>query len=318
MVVRCPRAYADANNRDPKCVRIGFATRICDLRHWRPGRTRQHWPLTFTSLTGSRIESPFYLLGWPLVTPLKIHSDVIIDVSSSELWRAMDPHDKLRYQVVDLNAMLGSLPDDPLSAASLLVLGTSSLGHERCHEVIMRIRDTYPYLSVYVVGRRADRLAGRARGYAVAGAGDVFELDGDHDVTTFRQTVLLRLAAPPPRQLITDIHRLIRGSMVLSIVVDCLLESFRRRTVKTIEQRFGRYHKVINEQLRSSKLVAVGELLRAGRLAHAEELAARRRLTREETASILGYSSAKSLAAALQRAKRTGLYANGRFTVLRR
>jgi AraC-like DNA-binding protein len=252
------------------------------------------------------------------VGAVEMHSDIIVDVSCGELRHVMETHDKLRYQVVDLNAMLGSLADDPLSQASLVVLGINRLGHEQCHQLIRRIRDVYPCLSVYVLGRRADRLAARVRGYATAGAGDVFELESDHDLRAFRETAHNRLAALPPRQLITEVNSLTRGSPVNSIAVDCLVESFRRRTVEAIEQRFGRHHKVINEQLRSSRIVSVGQLLRVGRLAHAVELAARRRLTREETASILGFSSAKSLAAALRRAKLSGLYANGHFTFLAR
>lgn len=248
--------------------------------------------------------------------PASFAADVIVDAGCDELVRTMaHGRDTVRVRTADVYTMNPHERDVLLAGVSAVVVATTRAGHEQCHDLIRQIRGRNPHISVYVVGRRADRLLSRVRGYALAGAGEVFELESEIDLELFRETISGRVLAPAPRQLIADVHRLTHGSSVAVIAADCVLESFRRRTVESVENRFGRYHKVINEQLRHLGIVCVGELLRAGRLAHAHELRGQRHVTGDQTASTLGFASAKSLAAALRRAKHTGLYRDGRFWI---
>jgi hypothetical protein len=155
--------------------------------------------------------------------------------------------------------------------------------------------------------------------YSKAGAGWVFEIEkqAQSEVKAFFRMLKDRVCAPAPSSLIWSVASQVAAPETRSLAIDCLLESFRPRRVVEIERRFGHDHKTLNNLLEKVNLLTVGQLHRAGRLAHDQELSRRGVHSREQIARILGFGSAKKLAQAWRTAKRSGFVRDGKIAVYR-
>lgn len=239
---------------------------------------------------------------------------VLIDVALGELTDVvLGACRSARTAVLDVEAQLSSRSDRLLRDAAILILGARSVSGRPSTSLIERARFRFPRLSIYVcvnVCHRVDLVR-----FSRSGAGMVFTPGTESDVESLRATVRARIRAPAPTEIIWSLAERLPSGETRNLAIDCLLESFRPRSVGEMELRFGRNRKTLSRRLAREGVISVGYLLRGGRLGHASELTESGSWTRESVARQLGFGSAKALAESWRRARRTGLARDNRVWV---
>lgn len=232
-------------------------------------------------------------------------SEVVVDVSCGELCSsiesALESHRPLRVDVGRLLETQGAV----LAGVSVLLVGARAAGTVPTARLFRRVRETNPWIAIFVcaLGGRDDYMGLPL--LARAGADELIVLAFLADFRALAALVSIRIRAPSPTHELSEIAKALAVVPAKSVALHCLRNSFARWREIRIARRFGVTIQALNHQLRASGLPTVGMLVRLGRQYHAQELERRGLGSREEIARRLGLDSAGALARQRRRLRRT-------------
>lgn len=198
---------------------------------------------------------------------------VLIDQGLGELGqRIVREADRVRCATLDLSGLRRGAPPPQLVSAAVVLVGRWCRSGAPTEDIIELIRERHPQVSVWVCAKPAERAATEVVRYSRAGAGWLFEIGPPSELAAFVDVLRQRVRAPAPSALVWSVADRVKERVTRFIAIYCLVEAFRRPRVADVERRFGHDHKTLNAMLETEHLVPLGQLLRAGRLAHAREL----------------------------------------------
>lgn len=269
------------------------------------------------STTGCSHEPLDAPLPPPAPAPPTVAPRVLVDGGIGELGdEIVRAAEKARARVADVEQLLGRGASPASFEAAVVLLGRTSADGQPSEGLVEVIREGHPHVSVWICARPEEKVGRLVVRYANAGAGWVFEIGAKSELAALVQMLETRVQAPVPSGLVWQVARAVRARRTRFLAIDCLVESFRPRRVAEVERRFGHDHKTLNALLEREHLVTIGQLHRAGRLAHVEELR-RRGVPRERIARVLRFRSSKGIREMWRAAEGSGLVQGGEIVVFR-